>query len=178
MADIIDSTYFIREINIPDSSFSALNSYISRYGKGVLQKLLGYELWVLVNAYSSGTPGVVKNFVEGKEYEAFTGETIKWNGLINTDKISLMAYYVYYYWIRSKSTTLQTTGAMKLKSENAVAGSPVLKVSQAWSELETLYGFPGQSKYVASAYNFLAAHESDYPDWIFSRVGSVNAFDL
>lgn len=177
MSDLTDSTYFKKEINIPDSDYSDLDAYITRYEKEILQRLLGYSLWKLVNA-SPTSPTRIKELVSGKEYTISSGDTIKWNGFQNSDKISLIAYYVYYWWVRNRTTTLQTTGVMKLQSENSIAGSTAMKISAAWERLEELYGYPGQSENVASCYNFLKAHESDYSEWVFRPIGNVNAFDL
>jgi hypothetical protein len=167
---LIDSTYFQLEINIPDSDYNDLSAYITRYEKEILIKLLGYELWKLVDAYDSSTsPQRIKDIVEGKEYELSDGELIKWNGLKNSDKISLIAYYVYYWYLRNNATSLQGIGVVKQKGENSNIANMNMKISAAWNRLQELY---------YSAYEFLSENESDYEEWEFSNLGSVNNWDL
>lgn len=175
---LIDKTYFTAEINIPDSDYNNLTALITRYEKEILMKLLGYELWSLVDAYDVSTsPQRIKDLVEGKEYTV--GDyTIKWNGLKNTDKISLIAYYVFYWYLRNITTQTTTLGETGAKVENASMSSPVQRLSGAWHRLLTLYGFSNQDSLIPSAYNFLSEHESDYTEWVFTDIGSVNSFDL
>jgi len=170
---LIDSTYFVKDINIPDSDYSDIDSYIERYEKEILIKLLGYELWKLVNAYDPTTSEQrIKDLVEGKEW-TYSGNLIKWNGFKNDDKISLIAYYVYYWYVRNKNVNFQTTGTQKAKNENSAAASPVQLLSQAWDRLGNLYQYDAES-----AYFFLNEHSSDYPEWDFTLLGSINGFDL
>lgn len=173
---LIDKTYFVKDINIPDSDYSDLTAYITRYEKEILQQLLGYELWVLVAAYDVSTsPQRIKDIVEGKEYTV--GEyTVKWNGLTNTDLVSLIAYYVFYWWARNNATFTSTTGELKSVGENAEAAKLNQRISNAWLRLEELAQsteYPYQSLYA-----FLAENESDYPEWVFTPLGNINGFDL
>jgi len=176
---LIDSTYFAFDINVPASDYNNLDAYITKYEKEILMKLLGYELYKLVAAYDAGTsPQRIKDLVEGKEYTLTSGELIKWNGLKNTDKISLIAYYTYYWFVRDNSTSLEGIGNRKLTGENSEAANSGMKISAAWTKLKALYGGFGESKYVPSAYNFLSNYEGDYPEWEFDSIGSINNWDL
>jgi len=171
---LIDKTYFVKDINIPDSDYSDLTNYITRYEKEILIKLLGYELYVLVAAYD-GTAGVITDLVEGKEYTT-GGETVKWNGLVNSDKVSLIAFYVFYWWARNKATFTTSLGEKQSKGENADAAKLNQRISNAWSRLEDLAqstDYPYESLYM-----FLSENSADYPTWVFTGIGSVNAFDL
>ena len=175
---LIDKTYFNQEINIPDSDYKGLSAIITRYEKEVLISLFGYALWKLINAYNeSASSQRIKDIVEGKEYTA-SGETIKWNGLQNTDKVSLIAYYVFYWYLRNATTRTSTLGEVGSKMENATTASPVQRLSGAWQRLRELYGFASQDSLIASAYNFMTEHESDYDEWVFTDIGTVNSFDL
>ena len=165
---LIDSTYFVKDINVPSSTYSDLDNYITRYEKEILQKLLGYELWKLVAAYD-GTAGVITDFVEGKEYTNSAGDLDKWNGITNTDLVSLVAYYVFYHWVRDKETTTGTNGTLQLVSENSLGASPAQRLHGAWVNLRDLYD---------KAYDFLSEHMDDYPTWVFEPLGNVNAWDL
>jgi len=176
---LIDKTYFVFDINIPDSDYNDLTTYITRYEKEILMKLLGFELYTLVAAYNISTsPQRIKDIVEGKEYETSDGKTMKWMGLANADKISLIAYYVYYWFVKNRNTTLQGIGTLKLKGENSENARAGIKISTAWHRLKLLYGDYGQGEYIPSAYNFLMKYESEYPEWVFEELGTVNNFDL
>lgn len=175
---IIDKTYFVQEINIPDSNYSDLSAYITKFENEILKKLLGYELWKLVSNYlASGTETRITEFVLGKEYTV-DGHLIKWNGLKNEQLTSLIAYYVYYWFVRSKSVIMQMTGTMQSVGENTKNASPVMSLTEAWSRLEDLYGSPTDHALKPTAYNFLKEHEADYPEWVFTELGNVNSFDL
>lgn len=173
---LIDKTYFVKDINIPDSDYSDLTNYITRYEKEILIKLLGYELATLVLAYNVSTsPQRIKDIVEGKEYTI--GEyTVKWNGLKNTDLVSLIAYYVFYWWARNNATFTGTTGEMYSKGENALNAELSQRISNAWLRMEDL---AQSTEYpYHSLYMFLSENESDYPEWVFTPIGNVNGFDL
>ena len=172
---LIDKTYFVKDINIPDSDYSDLDNYISRYEKEILIKLLGYELWKLVDAYSDGDTGAIADLVEGKEY-TIGDYTVKWNGLINDDLVSLISYYVFYWWARNNATFTGTTGEMTSVGENAQKAILSQRINNAWSRMEELAQsteYPYQS-----LYTFLTENKSDYPTWVFTALGNVNGFDL
>jgi len=178
LIDHIDSTYFILDVNIPDSDYSDLDVYMGKYMPEILRKLLGYELAAYVLLYDPVTsPTRIKEFVEGVEYE-IDDFTVRWNGLINDDLISLVAYYVYYWYTRNKAQNLQATGMMALQSENALPASPTIKLVNAWSRMIELYGYSGQDSYFGSAYNFLLEHDDDYPEWIFTHLETVNTWGI
>jgi len=173
---LIDKTYFVKDINIPDSDYSDLTAVIVKYEKEILIKLLGYELYALVAAYDVTTsPQRIKDIVEGKEYTVGS-YIVKWNGLTNTDKVSLIAYYVYYWWTRNQATLTGSIGEIKPKSENSNNASLIQKSTNAWTRLEELSqstAYPYDSLYA-----FLSENESDYPEWEFTPLGNVNGFDL
>lgn len=181
MADLISVDYFNYEINLPASGpYSDIVNFITRYEKEILVSLLGYELYKLVAA-STATSGRLFDLINGVEYTVSTNgrdQLIKWNGLKNSDKISLIAYYVYYKYQQQKATMPGGSGEMKPKSENGVNADLSMKVMDAWYRMRELYGYSGQDLICPSAYNFLTENASTYPEWIFTEIGNVNAFDL
>lgn len=179
MANLIDKTYFILDINLPDSKFTDLDTYIAKYEPEVLKMLLGYELYELM--ITSPTVEPYKSLIEGAEYTVQhngRSQKVKWNGFTNTEFISLIAYYVYYWYNRDKASLTNTVGEVKSKQENSYNATQASKIMNAWSRLEELYGCPGQSELIASAYNYLTEKETDFPEWIFTNLGNVNSFDL
>lgn len=181
---IIDSTYFIRDINIPVSAYNDLDSYIATYEKEMLIKLLGYPLWLEFTTALAGEhpeiPAVIEDDViitpaipavvadqkwidlrDGKTY-TFAGVEVRWNGLKNTDKISPIAYYVYCKYVEAKQVLQSNTGANQPKQENSTPADNVPKLVSAWNNFLNLYGYPGQSAFDGSALNFLLAHSDTY----------------
>jgi hypothetical protein len=85
-------------------------------------------------------------------------------------------------------------GNSEIKAENADKVSPIRKMTDAWYEMRKLYGItssftswgypvlgsdlPGTFDHYPSAYNFLYANKSTYPEWIFTPIGGVNIFGI
>lgn len=176
---IIDKTYFTLDVNVPDSKFEVVTTSITKYEPEILKKALGSTLYELMTANPSTQ--IYKDIIEGKDYTVeYDGEThtVKWLGLKNSEKISLIAYYVYYWWVRNHVTLTMYTGEMKPMQENSMQASVAQKTMSAWMKLKELYGSCGDSEIKPTLYNFLTEHESKYPTWIFEELGSINAWDL
>jgi len=177
---IIDKTYFDDlDINVPDNEAETLTASITKYEPEILRLAMGSTLYELMTANASASP--YKEIMDGKDYTVEQGGvtyTVKWNGLKNTDKISLIAYYVYYWWQRNHASLTAYSGEIKPGYENAAQASMAMKISNAWMRLKKLYGFYGQDELEPSLWNFLNEHEADYPTWVFKALGSVNSFDL
>jgi hypothetical protein len=181
MANLIDTTYFVYDCDLPTgSAYSDVTNFITRYEKEILTDLLGYELYTLVAA-STELSGRLYDLINGKEYtKQYNGrdQKVKWNGLKNTDKISLIAYYVYYRYQLAKATLPGGSGELKPKVENGVNAELANKVMDAWHRMRELYGYEGQDILAPSAYNFLTKYATTYPEWVFTEIGKVNGFDL
>jgi hypothetical protein len=206
---LIDTTYFVRDINVPISATPALTTIftnaILRYENEILKKLLGYTLWKeftdAVDASEvEGADPLAQKWVDLKDGVDFSfdldGHTINthWDGLVNSDKISLIAYYVYYKHRINHESEYTGTGETVLKSENSKVVSPLNKLVRVHSEMLNLYGkipikammnysFLDNANYVhynsePSAYNFILANKEDYPDWVFIPIGNVNSFGI
>ncbi len=86
---LIDSSYFIGEKNIPNTSYgdvsSSLENLIVVREKDFLTKVLGYELFKLFEQgllQATPEPRMV-DILLGKEYTGFNGRATKWGGLIS-----------------------------------------------------------------------------------------------
>ena len=179
MASIIDTTYFRNDISIPDSDYSTLQLFIDKFEPIILTKLLGYTLYKAMLAAPSEQR--FDRLINGYEYSTGTGDSlryIKWNGFANSELISVIAYYVYYYYLRDKASINTTSGIAVALLENATIDNSQLKPFAAWNKLRELYGYCGQDILKPSCSNFLSEHVGDYPEWDFEDIGSVNSFDL
>jgi hypothetical protein len=168
---LIDKTYFRLDINIDDSSnYSDLQLYIDRFEPVILKKVFGYELAKQIAAYDSeASIDPIKSLVEGAEYTDEDGYLQKWDGLVNLDKRSLIAYYVYYKYRRATATYTTKAGEKRAATENAIDAETGQKIMAAW-------------KYVENQIQVVTDYIATIPELsvIFrpSEIGSVNAFDL
>ena len=184
---LLDSTYFIGQIHIPSSKYKTTQEYIDRHEKKIIMDLFGYELGTLILDYDANSPQRIKDIVEGKEFTpaygdytgTFTGSlpsVLKWNGLLNSsDKESLLAYWVFYWYMREEETKLSISGSGKPKGENSFPIGNNSKAVYAWNKMMDLYGgFDWESPINPSCFNFMYANMDIYPEWIFKRKRHIN----
>jgi hypothetical protein len=139
-SNIIDYTYFIRKINIPNIDvvvnprngpiLERLNSFISQYEPECLTNILGYELYKALLTESSQR---MTDLLNGCEFTDDDGVLRKWRGLIYYPKVSLIANYVYYKF--QEDSAKQTTGVATTvaKSTSGESQSPEYKMLDAWN---------------------------------------------
>jgi hypothetical protein len=198
----IDDTYFTGELYVPQADQSTdLVQAIEQYEKEVLIQLLGYKLYALLVADCTlGVPATQKyiDLVNGAEFtHTYNGitTTLKWEGLVNSGKISILAYYTYFKFVERDITRLYGTGmSMAPAGQDYQRVSPVNKLCYAWERMRELYGIiPAEYKryYLnpisnpshafdlnPSAYNFLYVNKANYPDWIFAPQWNINMFGI
>lgn len=165
---LIDRTYFVGELNIPNTSQASIGSlvdlFITKYEKEFLEEVLGYSLY---KAFKEGwevvSPGQKWiDLVEGVEYVSTDGKTKFWRGLdaaisgsISFD-VSPVANYVYYWYMRNNHTQTASTGETKGKHENAEWANTAVKLTRAWNEM---------SECICELVDYLDAKKDDYPQW-------------
>ena len=175
------TAYYVHDVNVPTGTYSTLEAAIARYEREIIRRLLGYDLAKLVLAYDSNNPKassqIIRDIVEGKEYTE--GDyTVKWNGLLNTEKVSILSYYVYIQIACDKAMTLQNIGAVVSDVEAGQVLSPAQLIRKAGYRLRDLAGYYGQDLYEPSLYNFMMKHIDSYPTWIFKDYGPMNEFGI
>lgn len=202
---IIDYTYFKSDIQIPNLDktwvLENLNNFITEYEKTILVDLLGYDLYKKFIEGVEANEQIYLDLRDGKEYTVeYSGSdyTVKWAGLKNDEKISLLAYFTYFYLVRDNQIPLTGTGTVINANDNSKVVSPVDKLSNAWNKGVELYGIkagnvirekviingltyfqPTLKHYIStSAYNFLYWNKEDYPTWIFTEKSFINKFGL
>jgi hypothetical protein len=195
----INSYYFVGEINIPNAfqNANAIDQAITQYEKEILIQLLGYKLYSLLIAdCTNDNPAtqIYKDLVDGAEFVLPGSDiTVKWEGLRNEAKQSLIAYY------------LSGTGVIMTPNGQGVRASSANKMCSAWERMRELYGiippnfrpyfrYPTkggnipctfnsyhsnhEAHYAPSAFNFLYANKANYPDWVFTPQWNINAFGI
>ena len=194
---LIDDSYFIGEISLPNISrwINTFNQLINKYEKEVLTDLMGYPLYTLFSAgIAEETPDQIwLDIRDGKEFSfEYDGVTVtrKWNGLINADKVSLIAYYCYYKIIFESLTDTTGIGEVLGNPENSVNKDNIAKAVNAWNKFIDLYGYTcgydfskfNDTYYTftdrPSAYNFLNANRDIYPTWEFEVKRTINRFGI
>lgn len=253
---LIDRTYFVGELNIPNTSQAAIGSavdlFIEQYEEKLLNEVLGYTLYKAFKAGLQVIPVDQKwtDLIEGVEYIDLNSKTRFWKGLVSqpptvlnaldalntisvkvgagstydpitgsnsttipavlvgkdfiieqrgvgqllpteysisgntltllsgvfavndiyiyksatlaintttgTNKKSLIANYVYYWYQRNSHTQTATTSEVKAVNENSSIASPALKMVRAWNEM---------SLWICELVDYLNAKKDDYPEW-------------
>ena len=201
----IDSTYFTGEILIPSalgSTDSQHTQAMAQYEKEILIKLLGYELYALLQAdLSAGVPQskIYLDLVDGADFTCeFNGQEIPlhWNGLKNSDKVSLISYYTYHRFVERHIAEYHSTGiTTNAEGKDWIKANPLPKICNVWERCRELYGkLPVRLKDITvpilgsdfsqpydaepSAFNFLLANKDDYPTWRFTPLWNINIFGI
>ena len=175
---LIDQTYFTNEIQIPSSKYETIQSFIDRYEKQVLIDLFGYGLYKLIKDYDPLTSEQrITDIIKGKDF-TLNGFEARWNGLINEDKVSLIAYYVYFKWASEKQVISTRAAGIKPALENGENVSYELKAIAAYNMMMQLYGHRSQDSNYPSAFRFMTENHSIYPEWQFTPKGLLNMFAL
>lgn len=191
MANLIDSTYFKGDILLTNKTALAtdISDAIDKYEKEILISLLGYKLYSLLVATPTIEP--YKSLIDGAEFDlTFDGitQTVKWPGLANTEKESLIAYYVYCKYQEIMATRPTAVSTAKPQAEAVELVTPLYKITAAWNKMIEMYGqypymetifIPVAADFygsLPSAYNYLVANITDFPDWIFKPLKPINPF--
>ena len=196
---IIDSTYFQGEILLTNKTdlSTDIAQAINQYEKEILISLMGYETYKLMTAGAAVEP--YKSLIEGAEFElTFDGitQTLKWEGLKNSIKESLIAYYIYYKYQERNFIKPGAIATVKPKAENSEVVSPYPKMVNAWNRMIELYGYTPNAwfkrsgsqlmqpdgemifNFAPSAYNYMSANIDYFPKWIFTPLRMINSFGI
>jgi len=181
----IDKTYFVGEINIPStgnaSVLERLNFFIAKYEEELLRALLGDGLYVAFkDGIAIADPDQKwKDLRDGKDYQDTTGRAMRFLGLYRNDiKQSLIANYVYYWWMRDKASITTHVGEADAKTDGADKVNPGQKMCRAWNEMV---------QWNRSLVMFLDINQETYPEWDnrrhiiqchFGLLSPINVFNL
>lgn len=106
----------------------------------------------------------------------YKAATLAINTTTGTNKKSLIANYVYYWYQRNNHTQTATTGENKAVNENSTAASPALKMVRAWNEM---------SAWICELVDYLNAKKDDYTEWadqdvwcMLRKFKTINEFNI
>jgi len=128
MANLIDPSFFIRDIKIPNATYpniaQNIEQYIAKYEPQCLRSILGHDMYTKL-ILEIDTPRM-QDLLNGKG---------PWMGLVNEPaKDSLIAYYVYYFFEESMATQSTGVATSITKDESAMNVSPADKMIAAWNQ--------------------------------------------
>ena len=182
---IVDISYFRGALSIPnigkdEESFNT--NYIERYEKEILIKLLGYDLYKRFTDGLLAAPTAIEwlQLRDGHTYDVIQPDEtvlkVRWNGLANIEKDSLIAYYIYNNYVRNNYQQLTGLGVTAQTPENAVTLSPNEKL--IWSNNSLYLLASDNTRLAPSLCNFLTEFKATYTGWIYTPVVLMNIFDV
>lgn len=183
MATIIDSTYFQKgKLFIPGSvqqpsvsgnaptDIENITSYVERYESELMSYAIGHLNYKALQSALVADPDLSESFnaiwkdlLDGKQYQK-DGVWYYWPGLRrdhNGIKQSLVANYVYCKYLEDSTQQFSSTGMVSPNSDNSVAGSASLKLTQVWRDFIEEY----QGEY----------EKDGRPSILYTRSGNVYA---
>ena len=176
---LIDQTYFQGTIAIPASKYEPIQGIIDRCENQLITDLFGYQLAKLIKDYDPLTSEQrIIDIVQGKDFTTRGGDLQRWNGLVNTEKESVIAYWVFYKWAIERETIATRSAAIKPTPENSENASFETKALAAYNHMLDLYGYRGQCDYAPSCFNFMYANQGIYPEWKFQEKRPINFLGL
>lgn len=137
---LIDETYFIRDINIPNIAayvpsnavtLQRLLSFIKKYEPECLRNLMGDKLF---KAFLTEFSARVNDIMYGADYTDYYGVDRRWRGLVQPpEKISLIANYVYCKYEESNASQSTGIGTVIPKGSTFMPVSPGQKILDSWN---------------------------------------------
>ncbi len=177
---LIDLSYYIGELNIPNTSnpgvAERLNFLTEKYEEDLLRSLLGNALYYDFTENDSDDRWT--ELLQGREqpYTDVNGRQQRWRGLINEDKKqSAFALYTYYWWQRDRVTITTEIGEIITEADKTESkGNANLKMARAWNEM-----VDWNNEMIL----FIRSNKEIYPEWEWCFVHShllkpINVFNF
>jgi hypothetical protein len=150
---IINAQYFqTKELYIPNSvaqpsigsvlpsATAQLNEEIESIEQSLLLDILGYEQLQELMAQFEENGDWVED--PNPKWVDLVDGVDDWKGLrytIGTKKISLIAYYVFFYYLGIDFQTYSTTGMQIPRTENSLYNNPSVKQTTVWNKFIRMY---------------------------------------
>jgi len=150
---IINAQYFqTKELYIPNSvaqpsigsvlpsATAQLNEEIESIEQSLLLDILGYEQLQELMAQFEENGDWVEDPIQ--KWVDLVDGVDDWKGLrytIGTKKISLIAYYVFFYYLGIDFQTYSTTGMQIPRAENSLYNNPSVKQTTVWNKFIRMY---------------------------------------
>ena len=137
---IIDETFFIKELYVPNlnemdsDTLTTLETSVDRYVRQFLRDALGNVLFTELDSYI--TDGVLDAGAPQKWLDLVNGVD-DWKGLKfeeGTYKGSILAKYVYYYWLKDAVSNMTGTGEKVITATDALAVNSTQRLTNVWND--------------------------------------------
>lgn len=144
MSNLIDTTYFINELAVAQVDYAPVNAVltdlISKYEPFYLSAILGNALHKEFKTGLEADPIEQRwlDLLNGVEFMDSAGNAWYWPGFVNDEKISPIANYVYFYWLRKEAQLTTGAGEAALQTENAVRKGAIAKQVHIWNQMTDL----------------------------------------
>lgn len=124
------------EISGVPNSGSEIQLFIDIHERELLINALGIILYEQYESNSSETKW--QELINGKTY-TINEVGKRWDGLLGSNKQSLIAFYIYCQYLRNDQSTYTTTGVVKAKAANSEIVNPTEKYMYAFNQFITRY---------------------------------------
>lgn len=165
MTNIIDYTYFTNRLLIANLQSTTdldvrthLTALITQEQYNFLNGIMGPALYEQFVEWYITNPGDTTNdfyyLLNGKVFTDTNGNVVNWIGMINTQKLTPLANYVYYIFQELNFTQTTSAGEVRSKADNSYQAYPDQKLIDVWSQMvdwlrgyglfmDTFYGTTG-----------------------------------
>lgn len=172
---LIDKSYFTGEIVIPnlESCGAGISQSISNANSELLNKFIMKYEYLFLTKLLGGT--LCGEFMRGVGAEDVEDRWIALKNMIvhDTAKVSPIANYVYYWYLRNEETKTTGIGEVVGQANNAVVIGSCTKLSRAWNEMVD---------YLTGIISFVDTNRSVYqnfcPDYKADIFFKINSFNL
>lgn len=154
MAYLIDESYFIKELYVPNAqelntgAGDELSLFIDSKARQCLKDALGYVLYNSLNNDIDSSGNLKsdaaqrwKDLVKGVEYTK-DDKTYFWSGLIYQEgnfKKSLIANYTFYFWLEEQVSQQSGLGEVRGQAKNAINVDTTRRLVKVWNDFVTMY---------------------------------------
>lgn len=166
--------YFILDIYLPSDEVSGdISGYVSRFEREILIKCLGFHLYNEFITALSGTPDSKWEDLRDGAIYTINGINYRWRGLINDEKESLIAYYVWYKYSLHGMDVKSISGIKQLNTENTTISDKRYAQAYAYNKMVDL---------IAEMDAFIVAKNNEvadtYPEYYPETIRKVNIFNF
>lgn len=148
---LITNAVFVGEINIAQLGQKAVQDkmklFIDKHEVQYLRAVLGYDFATAAYAGMTATNPEQKwaDLKNGAEYTDACGKKQKWFGFVNSEGLSPIANYIYYWYCRDNASVTTVSGEKEDKKPLSVNVMGAYKQMRAWNEMvdlnKVLYDF-------------------------------------
>lgn len=148
MTNLIDRTYFVEGLTVVPDIDEATNKLQSKwipfFQEKFMLEMFGYHFYKELQANYTDNTSVWYKVINGSEY-TYEGKTYKWDGLVNSNKVSPLSDYMFAKYRIQEQVTTESTNFTTNNGELATVVNNGIKLSEVLrrmdGEIQALYWF-------------------------------------